>query len=36
MKKQILTTPDGETYPILTGSGLLDACGTEIAAIVKP
>ena len=36
MKKQILTTPDGETYPILTGSGLHDVCGTEIAAIVKP
>ena len=36
MKKQILTTPNSETYPILTGSGLLDSCGTEIAEIVKP
>lgn len=36
MKKQILTTPDGESYPILTGSGLLDNCGQEIAAVVKP
>ena len=36
MKMQILTTPDGHTYPILTGSGLLDTCGQEIAAIVKP
>ena len=36
MKKQILTTPDGKNYPILTGNGLLDACGAEIASIVKP
>ena len=36
MKKQILTTPNGESYPILTGSGLLDTCGTEIASVVKP
>lgn len=36
MKKQILTTPDGQTYPIFTGSGLLDTCGQEIASIVKP
>ena len=36
MKKQILTTPDGASYPILTGSGLLDTCGAEIAALTKP
>ena len=36
MHKQILTTPDGETYPILTGSGLLHTCGQEIAALTKP
>ena len=36
MNKQILTTPSGETYPILTGSGLLDGIGTELTAITKP
>lgn len=36
MNKQILTTPDGESYPILTGSGLLDTLGEEIAALTKP
>ena len=36
MNKQILTTPSGETYPILTGSGLLGQIGTELAAVTKP
>lgn len=36
MKKQILTTPSGETYPILTGSGLLDTCGQTLAELIKP
>ena len=36
MKKQILTTPDGESYPILTGTGLLETCGQEIAALTAP
>ena len=36
MNKQILTTPSGETYPILTGSGLLRQIGTELAAVTKP
>lgn len=36
MKKQILTTPGGESYPILTGSGLINTCGQEISSIVKP
>ena len=36
MNKQILTTPSGETYPILTGSGLLHTCGAEIAALTVP
>ena len=36
MKKQILTTPNGESYPILTGTGLLDTCGTEILSVIKP
>ena len=35
MKKQILTTPGGESYPILTGSGLINTCGQEISSIVK-
>ena len=36
MHKQILTTPNGETYPILTGSGLLDRLGAEVAALTSP
>ncbi|MBP0989147.1 MAG: 3-dehydroquinate synthase [Oscillospiraceae bacterium] len=36
MNTQILTTPSGETYPIKTGSGLLQSIGTELAAITKP
>ena len=36
MKKQILTTPSGESYPILTGSGLIDTCGQEIRSVVQP
>ncbi len=36
MNTQILTTPSGESYPILTGSGLLNTCGAEIAAIAAP
>ena len=36
MHRHILTTPDGSSYPILTGAGLLDTCGTELAAIMKP
>ena len=36
MKTQILRTPNDETYPILTGSGLLDICGSETAKLVKP
>ena len=36
MHKHILTTPDGSSYPILTGAGLLDICGTELAARMKP
>lgn len=33
MNKIILTTPNGESYPIQTGSGLLDAAGQEILAL---
>lgn len=36
MNTQILATPSGETYPIKTGSGLLQSIGTELAAITKP
>ncbi|MBQ8922668.1 MAG: 3-dehydroquinate synthase [Oscillospiraceae bacterium] len=36
MHKTILTTPDGASYPILTGSGLLNTAGAEIAAIKAP
>lgn len=36
MNTQILTTPQGETYPIKTGSGLLNSIGTELAALTKP
>ena len=36
MNTQILTTPDGDTYPILTGSGLLQSIGSELSAIAKP
>lgn len=36
MNTQILTTPQGETYPIKTGSGLLQCIGTELAEITKP
>ena len=36
MKTQILRTPNGETYPIMTGSGLLDISGAETAKLVKP
>ena len=36
MHKQILTTPLGDTYPIMTGSGILDSIGEMLAEIVKP
>lgn len=36
MNKTILRTPQGETYPILTGRGLLDRAGGEIAALTAP
>ena len=36
MNRQILTTPQGETYPIFTGAGLLDSLGGMLASIVKP
>lgn len=36
MYEHILTTPSGETYPIKTGSGLLDQLGAEIVALQKP
>ena len=36
MNTQILTTLSGESYPIKTGSGLLQSIGTELAAIAKP
>ncbi len=36
MNKQILTTPEGETYPIVTGAGLLDTVGETLAAEMKP
>ncbi len=36
MKTQILTTPEGESYPIKTGSGLLDALGAELAQVITP
>lgn len=36
MNTQILTTPQGETYPIKIGSGLLNSIGTELAAQIKP
>ena len=36
MNKQILTTPDGESYPILIGSGFLGHIGDEIAALTNP
>lgn len=35
MNTQILTTPQGDSYPIKTGSGLLDRLGEEIAALTK-
>ena len=36
MNTQILTTPQGETYPILTGAGLLQSIGSRLAEITKP
>ncbi len=36
MNEHILTTPAGETYPILTGAGLLQSIGTRLAEIAKP
>ena len=36
MHKQILTTPLGDTYPIMTGSGILDSIGELLAETVKP
>ncbi len=36
MHKHILTTPDGVSYPILTGSGLLKTAGAETAKLKKP
>lgn len=36
MNQQILTTPNGETYPILTGSGLLDQIGAKLTEIIQP
>ena len=36
MNQTVLTTPAGESYPIFTGSGLLDRIGAEIAALMKP
>lgn len=36
MKKQILTTPDGESYPIVIGSGLLRTIGAELAECIRP
>lgn len=36
MHEQILTTPSGETYPILTGSGLLDRTGEILAKYIPP
>lgn len=36
MKKQILTAQNGESYPILTGSGLIQTCGQEISSLIKP
>jgi len=36
MNKHVLTTANGDSYPILTGEGLLDSCGQEIAKLVKP
>jgi len=36
MNKQILTTPLGDSYPIITGSGILDSVGNMLVEIVKP
>lgn len=36
MNTQILTTPQGDSYPIKTGSGLLNSLGAEIAVLTKP
>ena len=36
MQKQILTTPQGEVYPICTGSGLIGALGGLIAEEAAP
>lgn len=36
MNTQILTTPTGETYPIVTGSGILSELGSLLAERVKP
>lgn len=36
MNKQILHTALGDSYPIYTGSGLLDSVGNMLAEIVKP
>lgn len=36
MNTQILTTPQGESYPIKTGSGLLNSIGAELAAQITP
>ena len=36
MNTQILTTPSGETYPIVTGSGLLPRISTMLAEQIKP
>ena len=36
MNTQILTTPQGETYPIVTGNGILQTVGSSVAKQVKP
>ena len=36
MNTQILTTPQGEVYPIVTGAGLLQSIGSRLAETVKP
>lgn len=36
MNQHLLTTPAGESYPILTGAGLLARCGAELAERMQP
>ncbi|MCQ2416491.1 MAG: 3-dehydroquinate synthase [Oscillospiraceae bacterium] len=36
MNTQILTTPDGESYPIMIGSGLMNQAGEKLSELTAP